>query len=258
MSSTKLSDFMREAFNWTWDEYVKMEKSQDSTTSQSIVFAVIRSSYMQQIDSIRIALNRLDGKLKTPVRIEAPKVYYLYPYASLPGGNTSAETDAPPPVSDTPKALAPIEGEVLPPSELEPEEDEEDITELTLREAISRMSDLPRAVPKEILKRAELVEQSIRNRDPLPADIPRVKSVVAASLLTLGQKRNIEALYEIFDQVEGKLTETIQLLGEDIYITSFASTAPPGALPNKDGILQVEATDTQEHWAQKLTQGREK
>lgn len=265
MSQTKLSDFMREAFNWTWEEFAKAEKNKQFTTTESIVFAVIRSSAMQNIDSIRIALNRLDGKLKTPVQLEMPRVFYLFPHAQLPEGSPPPEqlpTGVEKPVeTKTP----PIAGEVLPAKnktrqmwdELEDldrkdAEADEKLQQMSLRETLSKMSDFPREVPEAIVNRATEVEQAIRNRTPMPNDIPKVKSVVAAHLLVMAQKRDINALYEAFDQIEGKLTETIQVLGEDIYITSYSSVAPPGAALNADGVLQLEATDTQRVWGEKL------
>lgn len=264
MSETKLSDFMRDAFNWTWDEFVKAEKNKQFSTTQSIVFAVIRSCAMQNINAIRIALNRLDGKLKTPVQIEVPRVYYLFPHAKLPTPEADAElsTGEEKPV-DT-KLLA-VEGEVIPSKtsvqanweqmddlDKKGAEKTEQLFKMSLRETLNKMSDYPREVPVAITKRATEVEQAIRNRTPMPDDIPLVKSVVAAHLLVMAQKRDIDALYEAFDQIEGKLTETIQVLGEDIYITSYSSVAPPGARLNADGVLQLEATDTQQHWADKL------
>lgn len=258
----RLSHFLRQVMNWTWDEFVLAERDAQHSTSNSLVFAVVRSCAMQNLHAIRIALNRLDGKLKTPVQLELPKVYFLYPHAQLPEGESSVApeltTGASAAVVSSPPPPPAVEGEVLPsPGKPEPESEPGpvDVAELSLRQVLSEMAELPRSVPKAIIKRALEVEQKLRAKEPLPDDIPRVKSVVAAHLLQLGQRRNMDALYEIFDNIEGKLAETIQVLGSDIYITSYASTAPPGAVPNADGILQLEATDAQAVWAEKLKRG---
>lgn len=265
MASTKLSDFLKEVMNYTWEEFVKAEKSKQFSTTQSIVFALVRSCAMENINAIRIALNRLDGKLKTPVKIEVPRVYYLFPYAQITAGENAQDTQVAgyphvdkPVEAPTDTSVPAIEGDIIPKHENQQETDskedsaEERLLKMSLRETLNKMSDYPREVPAAIAKRALEVEQAIRNRTPLPDDIPLVKSVVAAHLLIMAQKRDIEALYEAFDQIEGKLTETIQVLGEDIYITSYSSVAPPGARLNADGILQLEATDAQAVWAEKL------
>jgi hypothetical protein len=100
---------------------------------------------------------------------------------------------------------------------------------------------------------ATMTQQWLKGNGDRPEEIPMVKSVVAAHLLHLAQQRNVDALNEVFDQIDGKLVETIQILGEDIFITTYSLTAPDGAYLNKDGVLQLEATQAQNMWAEKLS-----
>jgi hypothetical protein len=100
-------------------------------------------------------------------------------------------------------------------------EPEPTLQDLTLRQTLAKMSDYPREVPDAVIHYAEQTQQWLQGNAPEPEEKPAVKSVVAAHLLALAQKRNIEALSEVFDQIDGKLTEVIQILGEDIYITSY-------------------------------------
>ena len=82
--------------------------------------------------------------------------------------------------------------------------------------------------------------------------VPMVKSVICANLMILAnEKHNFDAITEIFDQIDGKLVETIQLLG-DMYLTSYALEAPYNAVKNKDGIYQIEQPIITDLWAQKL------
>jgi hypothetical protein len=254
----RLGHFLQEVSNWRWDEFVRAERDKSYSTNQSIIFALIRSCAMRKMDAIKISLNRLDGKLKTPVQIEYPKVFYLYPNAVMNTNSTQelntniVQLTNPENVFNVLEDV--VEGEVLPPKP-EPEADpinDEDLPSLSLRETLRKMSDYPRELPEAIVERADEVQMAIRGKGPMPDDIPMVKSVVAAHLLIMAQKRDIDALYEVFDQIDGKLVETIQVLGEDIYITSYASEAPPEATPNKDGILQVEASQVQALWTEKL------
>lgn len=254
---SKLGDFLREVSNWRWDEFVKAEHDNTYTTNQAVIFALVRACYMRKLDAIKLALNRLDGKLKTPVRIELPKVYYLYPNAkpvkkAKKSKNTVGTVGTVEGVKVNQEINA-ISGEVMPvpiPRESEPEPD---LPSLSIRQTLAKMSDYPRDLPPLIIATAEQTELWVRNRGPEPEEnIPAVKSVVAASLLIMAQQRNIEAISDVFDSIDGKLVETIQVLGEDIYITSYATEAPASAKINADGILQVEASQSQEMWANKL------
>lgn len=255
MASEKLGKFLRDVSNWGWDEFARGEKDKKFTTNEAIIFSLIRACAMQQLAAIKIALNRLDGKLKTPVKIEMPKVFYLFPNATLPGGPPPAPAlTAPPDPLVEQQAEAVVEGSIIePPATTEQTtEPQPDLPSLSLRQTLSKMADFPRELPEAIAQAALQTEQWMRNEAPRPEEIPLVKSVVAAHLLILAQTRNIDALTEVFDQIDGKLVETIQVLGEDIYITSYSSSAPEGAIPNKDGVLQIEAVEAQQIWASKL------
>lgn len=252
MRDKRLGEFLRQVFNWSWDEFARAEHDRQYSTSQSIVFTLIRACAIQKLPAIRLALSRLDGKLKTPVQIEMPKVFYLYPNAKAPEGEPLNRVDeASGGINIIPQLS---EGEVLSPPEIVAP-DPERLDEMSLREVLAMMSDLPRELPQQLIAAAEQTERWLKHNDARPTDIPRVKSVVAAHLLIMAQARNIDALAEVFDQIDGKLVETIQILGEDIYITIYSATAPPGARLNADGILQIEATDSQVMWANKLGGG---
>lgn len=247
-----LSGFLREVSNMPWDEFIRAEHDDKYTSNEALIFALIRSCAMQKLDAIKTSLNRLDGKLKTPIKIEYPKIYYVFPNATLTERPPAPTIDSP----DEPPAQEAVTGELLslniPEAEAVEGETINDLLELSLRETLTKMADYPRELPQRLVARANEVERWVRNQGPEPEQIPKVKSVVAANLLLMAQNRNGAALNEVFDQIEGKLAETLQILGEDIYITSYATVAPPGAVLNDDGVLQVEATKAQDMWAAKL------
>jgi hypothetical protein len=262
MSDNKLGSFLTEVSSWRWNEFVKAEHDKSYTSNQSLIFALVRACAMQKMDAIKLSLNRLDGKLKTPIKIEYPKIFYQYPNATLPepdkatmadvvNGTAKGQAAVGRALIEAAKDQAAITGEVMVP---EPPE-EKDLPSMGLRETLTEMSDYPRDLPQGIVDLALQTEQWMRNQAPQPDEIPFVKSVVAAHLLILAQSRNIDALAEVFDQIDGKLAETIQLLGDNIYITSYLTEPPPGAYLNKDGVVEVEAVVAQDIWANKL--GRE-
>jgi len=258
MSIAKLGLFLTEVANWKWDEFVKAEHDTSFTSNEAMIFALVRACAMQKIDAIRLSLNRLDGKLKTPVKIEYPKIFYIYPNATLEAPadtltkaenvNTSAEHINPTTITLVPKpedvieALAPLQDEPI----------ESDLPSLSLRQTLTKMSDYPRETPQFVVEYALQTEQWLRNQAERPEEIPAVKSVIAAHLLIMAANRKIDALTEVFDQIDGKLAETIQILGDDIYITSYITEAPPGAYLNADGVVEFEAKATQDMWTRKL------
>lgn len=248
----KLASFLKKVIEWPWDEFVMAEKNKKYSTNQAIVFSLVRACAMQKIEAIKMSLDRMDGKLKTPIVIETPKVYYVYPYAEIPPQVSSTSLPPPPtPTEEDTTDLEAIEGELLPPPSTDV------VTQPTppslgLRDTLRLMADQPRELPEAILTLANEADKWARGYGPKPPEIPKVKSVIAANLLTMAQQRSLDALYEVFDQIDGKLVETLQILGEDVYITVFSREAPPGAYLNADGMLQIEATSTEAVWSDKL------
>lgn len=258
MSSERLGKFLREVSNWNWEDFCRAETDKSYTSNQAIIFGLVRSCANGKLNAIQMSLNRLDGKLATPVKIEYPKIFYLYPNArattdvleTTPGPPFAPGEQpalAPPPASDA------IEGDVLPPPlPASPPEAERDLATMSLRETLTEMAECPRELPEAILQLAKQTEEWLRNANSKPDEIPKVKSVVSAALLSLAQTRNMNAITEVFDQIDGKLVETIKVLGEDIHINNYSAVAPPGATKNADGVYQLEAIEAERTWARKL------
>lgn len=237
----KLGEFLREVSNWDWDMFCKAENDTKYTSNEAIIFSLIRACAMEKMDAIKLALNRIDGKLKTPIQIELPKVFFVYPYAKIPKTiKKSGVIKVQPVISKEVAVVA---------------EEEVDLPSLSLRETLTHMAESPREVPQFVMKFAQDTQLWLNGQGSEPEQKPKVKSVVCAHLLKLAQERNVDALSEVFDQIDGKLVETIQVLGEDMFIPNYSLQAPEGAYINADGVLQVEATVIQDAWAEKLTKG---
>lgn len=239
---TRLGNFLREVSNWKWLDFIKAEHDPTFTSNQAIIFALVRACAMRNLQAIKSTTNRLDGKLATPLKIEYPKVFYLFPNAK-------------------PVELA--EGEVVqeilePETDLivhGPDGDDEDLATLSIRQTVTKMADYARELPEAICQSALEMEMFYRNTGPMPADNPAVKSVIAAHLLIMAGKGSMDALNEVFDQIDGKLAETFQVLGEDLYIINYSTIAPDNSYLNSDGVMEMEAAIVQDMWANKL--GRE-
>lgn len=238
----KLGNFLQEVINWNWQEFCDAEKNPKFTGLEATVLSLVRTTSEGKLGAIRLAIDRVDGKIDTPIKIEYPKVWYLYPEAEevvQPAGETPPELPSGDVYSLT---------RFTPP---EPEEEPVNTATLTLRQTLNKMADSPRQVIPLILMKKREVESAEVNQ---PVDnVPLVKSVIAANLLHLAvEKNNFEAITEIFDQIDGKLVETIRILGDDIFLSQYAKVAPYGSIKNKDGVYMAEAREVAAQWKQKL------
>lgn len=245
----KLGNFLREVIDWQWDQFCDAEKDPQFTGAQSSVFALVRAAADGKLPAIKLAIARIDGNVKTPVKVEYPTAYITFPYAekkALPPPTPTGEAVAALP---EPEPISLLETEAYP----EPEEPQDVLVTLTLRETLRKMADAPRDIPMLIQQQKKKVESRSYMGDE---KIPMVKSVICANLMILAnEKHNFDAITEIFDQIDGKLVETIKLLG-DMYLTSYALEAPYNAVKNKDGIYQIEQPIITNLWAEKLEKKR--
>lgn len=243
----KLGNFLSEVIQWRWDEFVEAEISHEYTGYQATVLALVRTCSEGKLGAIKLAIDRVDGKLETPVKIETPKIWFIYPDAT-------SVADLPP--GEKPKQLATPESLPDAPQDSEEEEKEETPAVMSLRETLLKLADTPRMTTTLILEMKKKVEEAdgnIPDSDEVHSKIPMVKSVIAANLLQLAnQKGNFEAITEVFDQIDGKLVEVIRLLGDDIFLTQYALQAPYGAVKNKKGIYMIAAENTASVWEEKL------
>lgn len=240
----KLSEFLAEVSEWRWDQFVRAELDNNFTTSESIVFALIRACAMENLAAIKTALGRLDGKLATPVRVVMPKVIFQYPNATEALSTIVVEQETQPGES--------IGGEMILAEDMNELEYTPALPTKGFRDTMDKMVDQPRELPKTLIEAQEQVEKHVRSEGRAPILLPKVKSVVVAHILKMAQERDMDAINEVFDQLDGKLVETIRVVGEDMYIMQFSTVAPIGAVKNAEGIYEIEATRSQEIWRQKL------
>lgn len=245
----KLGNFLREVIDWDWQQFCDAEKDESYSGYQSSVFALVRSAAEQKLNAIKLSIARIDGQVKTPIKVEYPTAYLTFPYAerrALPPPGAQAVAKLPDP---EPELIQLPENEAYP----EPEEPQESLATLTLRETLEKMADAPRNIPLLIDDQRKRVEKNMPLGD---AKIPLVKSVICAHLLILAnEKHSFDAITEVFDQIDGKLVETIKLMG-DIHLTSYALEAPYNAVKNEKGIYQIEQPIVTDLWAQKLSNKR--
>lgn len=245
----KLGGFLREVIDWQWDEFCKAEIDLNYKGYEGAILALVRTCSEGKLGAIKTAIARVDGNIETPIKVEYPRVFILFPHAKTtalgPAGDGS-------PLA----ALAPPENfDTLPEEPAEPEEEKVHLATMSLRDTLRKMADAPREVTRKILERKKEVELAMDKNIDLSEhgkQIPLVKSIIAANLLKLAEGGKFEAITEVFDQIDGKLVETIRILGEDMYISSYVLEAPYGAKQNKDGVYYIEAPQISDAWKAKF------
>lgn len=237
----QLTPFFKELIEKRWSEFVEMEDAETYTSSQAVVFAIVRACAEGRLPAIKESLNRIDGRLQEQIEVEYPKFYITYPHAKA--------------VRATNKHQVSLEDGVM--TIPEGDGDTPPVTG-SLRDTLRRMSHEPRTLVNAILEAAEDVDQRKDYAAELsPQSDPLVKSVIVAGLLKMAHNGKLGAIFEVFDQIDGKLVDKIRVLGEDVYLTSYDTVAPAGAKLNEQGIYQMEADNVTNKWAVSLGRNNE-
>lgn len=237
--SKRLTPLLKDLLEKSWSEFVEMENDLSHTSSQAVVFSLIRACQERKLPAIRESLDRIDGKIAVQIEVEYPKFYYIYPSA------TSVEKSP-----TIPEKADSTEDEK--PNNKSTQEERDSENTHSLRYTLNRMSEEPRALVKMVLEGAKEVDVAMAYKGDIPQQDPKVKAVIVAGLLDLAHKGNMAAAFEILDQIDGKVAEKVKLLGEDMYIIRHDAIAPAGAYKNKEGVYVLEAENTTSSWAAAL------
>jgi hypothetical protein len=212
-----LKERFEEMLHLTWSEFLEIEKN-DATVDDMTLCSLIRvCSDSGNKNAIKIAFDRVDGILETPVEVRVPKFYTRYVNAKeIEGGTSSTE--------------APVAVEEAKTTNYDP-------ATAKLRETLKEM----RTMPQQIIGLVLGHKQAIEKGEPTDHD-PMVKSIMVANLLYNASRGKISAIDMVFDQIDGKLTKTITLLGgEDVYVDDYTTTiAPAFATKDQDGYFIAE------------------
>lgn len=216
-----LKEQFEELIHMPWDEFVEMEKDKNITNDEAILCSLIRlCADTDEIAAMKMAFDRIDGPQEIPIQFKIPKFYVRYVNARRLEKSTEKRIEA---------------GTTA-------ETDQDDLYDpltSTLRQTLHKM----RGLPKQIVPAVLTVKKAIDDGKPVGTKvIPQVKSVMVANLLKNVRKGRTRAVELVFDQIDGKLTKTITLLGgEDVYVDDFHSLeAPAHAVLDDNGVYMAE------------------
>lgn len=262
--SGKITEKFREIIEYRWDEFVEMENALDGTNFDSIVTAIARAAKKGNLRAIQTALDRLDGKIATEIEVEYPKFFTIFPRAEKTADDPSIidyqvkndhgmltfpATDGVVVLESTPKGHNEIY-ELAKGAAADMDEhavEEEELPTGSLRAVLEKQLESPKSLVAEILDAADRIDGG-----DYTGGNPMVKSVIVAGLMKLVHEGRITAVFEVFDQIDGKVADKYKVLGSDVYLTNYATIAPAGAVKNDEGVYMIEAENTTNAWVARL------
>ncbi len=238
-----LTEYMSDIVEWRWSEFLQTEADESKYTSdQGAVIALVRAIARRKLPAIKEAVDRLDGRQATVTEVVFPTFRMLYPHA---------------------KEREKLDGthviDIVGTSEVEVVEKDEPETLATgsIRDTILKMGKHPRSIVTMILAAVEeheqLFEKGLGNESRYGD--PKVKSVIAATLYDMARRGDLRAIFEVLDQIEGKIAHKIEIKGEDVEMVSYDTIAPHNAEKNEDGIYEVAMPQLTNFWTGALGGG---
>jgi hypothetical protein len=213
-----LKQRFEELIHLNWTEFIALEEDKGASVDDTVLCSLIRTcAETDDISAIKLAFDRIDGLLETPIEIKVPKFYTRFVKAKEiePGAK---QLEAP---EDTKKA----------------DKSDYDPATAKLRETLREM----RSMPRDVIRVVRLYKNRIEKGRPVE-HAPKVKSVIVANLLKNVTKGRFKAVELVFDQIDGKLTRTISLLGgDDVYVDDYTTlVAPAHATLDDKGVYIAE------------------
>jgi len=229
-----LKSRFEELIHMNWSDFVFLENDKTATVDDGVLCSLIRiCADTDDIPAIKLAFDRVDGLLETPIEIKVPKFYVRYVNAK--------EIEAGAKALEAPENI-----------EKDKKSDYDPAT-AKLRETLIEM----RSMSQDVIRVVQLHKNRIDKGKETKHD-PMVKSVIVANLLRNINKGRYKAIELVFDQIDGKLTRTINLLGgDDVYVDDYTETiAPAHAIKDENGVYIAENKAMTNIWIRGFAQSQ--
>lgn len=229
---SSLKEQFTELIHLPYDEYYVLKKAKNNTVDTRTIMSLIDiCTDTDDIAAVKLSFDRIEGMLETPIHVKVPKFYIRYMNAK------SVEQ------SDQ-KAIEPAQ------DTKQKQDDAYDPATAKLRETLQKMREMPEQIIPAILRVKKAIQADKEVKLSGKQRMPQVKHVMVANLLRNVRKGRFRAIELVFDQIDGKLTRTITLLGgEDVYIDDYSLlTAPAGAIKDDNGYYIAENKPMSAAW----------
>ena len=230
---TRPTEFFEELIEKRWSYFIGLDPKELNNNQMSIV-ALVKACRKKNLKAIKAGMNRIDGKLAIQVEVEQPRFYMEFPNAPTTGLPTS-----------------------LTHTVFKKKEEDEHIPTTGLRNTLRVLGKAKTGAVDTLLDMADEVERlSLEGITPPESYDPFVKSIIMASLLSMGHSGDLTAIFEILDTIDGVVADKVQLLGDDVVIQSPNLVAPAGAYIGPNGFPVVEMVNTSNSFGQALASKR--
>lgn len=213
-----LKQRFEEIIHMNWGDFVLLEHDKSASVDDGVLCSLVRiCADTDDIAAIKLAFDRVDGLLETPIEVKVPKFFIRFVKAKEiePGAKAieASESSKKDKASDYDPATA------------------------KLRETLREM----RGMPQDVIRVVRGYKKRIDDGKDAKHD-PMVKSVIVANLLRNVRRGRYRAIELVFDQIDGKLTRTITLLGgDDVYVDDYNTlVAPNYSVKDESGVYIAE------------------
>lgn len=217
MANTLKQRFV-ELIHMDWSDFVLLERDKSASVDDGVLCSLVRiCADTDEIAAIKLAFDRVDGLLETPIEIKVPKFYVRFVKA---------------------REIEPGQAAMAAPEDAEKDKASNyDPATAKLRETLLEM----RGMPQDIIRLIRGYKKRVDDGKESKHD-PMVKSVIVANLLRNVRKGRYRAIELVFEQIDGKLTRTITLLGgDDVYVDDYSTlVAPAHAILDDKGVYIAE------------------
>lgn len=211
------TEFFEHLIEQRWSFFVTLEPQHLNNNQMSIV-ALVKACRQKNLKAIKAGMNRIDGKLAIQVEVEQPRFYMEFPNAPTKGLPQEPPTTA-----------------------YKPKVEEEHIPTTGLRNTLRVLGQAPTGAVTHLLDLADEAERlAMDGITPPDPRNPFVKSIIMASLLSMGHSGDLTAIFEILDTIDGVVADKIQLLGDDVVIQNHSLAPPEGAFIGPTGVATIE------------------
>lgn len=227
------TEFFEHLIEQRWSYFVNLDPAELNNNQMSIV-ALVKACRAKNLKAIRAGMNRIDGKLAVVVEVEQPRFYMEFPNAPTTNLPEAPETTA-----------------------FKPKQQDEHIPTTGLRNTLRVLGQAKTGAVNMLLDLADEVERlAMDGITPDNPQNPFVKSIIMASLLSMGHSGDLTAIFEILDTIDGVVSDKVQLLGDDVVIQNHSLVAPPNAYIGPNGYPVVEMAQQANAFGQALAAKR--
>lgn len=229
-----LKDRFEQIIHMTWGDFIFLEQDKSANVDDAVLCSLVRiCADTDDIAAIKLAFDRIDGLQETPIEIKVPKFYVRFMKATeIEAGTKQIEA-----------------------AEAASEEKASDYDPATakLRETLREM----RSMPQDVIRMVRGYKKKVDKGEPVKHD-PMVKSVIVANLLKNVKRGRFRAIELVFDQLDGKLTRTITLLGgHDVFVDDYNTLiAPANATKDENGYYIAENEAMTAQWLRGFSQSQ--